>query len=144
MQSQRPIQLEEFAISIQTMATADLEKTRAQIASHLHRLTDSNSLMKDLMKDEINSRGNTPLVDNDDQFNEVDANATKIYTDSINENLVVLENQRARIMAIDSEIANRQNDDNTTTTPKIEKSRGSAITTDNDLIDTTSPNSMYV
>lgn len=148
MQSQRPIQIEEFIISIQTLPLADLEKTRAQIASHLKRLSDSNSLMEALMKDEIDS-AKTPLVDNDDQFNDVDGNATKIYTDSISENMVVIANQKSRIMAIDSEIRNRDNDD----APKIESSiphlnkallRDSAVTTDNDLIDTTSSNSMYM
>lgn len=97
------------------------------------------------MRNEISS-SKTPLVDGEDEFNAVDADSTKIYTDSISENLVVIENQKARIEAIDAEIRNRQNDavpaeGNAASTSGA--SNTAAFTTDNDLVDTVS-NGVYV
>lgn len=100
----RPISLMDFQIAIKDSSDEELHNILGKLRLSIHRLEESNKLMDSLMNKE---KKHQEELGSDDEFGPVTEEDTKIYLDSINENLTVLRNQKERCNLINDELSYR-------------------------------------
>ncbi|GMF00477.1 unnamed protein product [Ambrosiozyma monospora] len=163
-----PISISEFKLAIKDLSDGELKTIKQRLTVSIQRLNDSNKLMGKLLKkqlskiakenydDEVNGDSKVNVQtgdavnedgdDDDDDYENVSDGDVQLFKESIGENEKVIYNQVQRIEAIDEELTNRfvpisnVSASNGKTTSKVE----TTTTTDNDVIDSTAPNSIIL
>lgn len=105
----RPISLMDFEIAVHDLSDQELGSILEKLHVSISRLIQSNELMQSLMDKEKKKCEETHIADGevaeeDDEFDTPTKDDIKIYRDSISENEVVIENQRARCRIIENEL----------------------------------------
>lgn len=100
----QPISLVDFEIAIKDTSDNELLKIKNNLLVSIQRLKDSNKLMANLMNKELHNKQKNKIIIDDDEFNIPTDDDIKIYTDSINENNLVIENQSKRCGIINDEL----------------------------------------
>ncbi|ODV85351.1 hypothetical protein CANARDRAFT_17381 [[Candida] arabinofermentans NRRL YB-2248] len=147
----RPISLSEFSLAIKDLSIDELKNIKKKLDISINRLEESNKLMSELLarvnKQQQSSADNDD-DDDDDEFDTVDESDELIYKESIKSNEFVIENQINRIEKINEELSYRGDDLITKKSDNNDKEVTSKnvneYSLDNDIIDSTAPNSVFL
>ncbi|VEU20949.1 DEKNAAC101838 [Brettanomyces naardenensis] len=148
---QRPIEINDFSVAIRDLTNEQLNTVKRRLTNSVAKLEQSNGLMTDLMNNDIEKANRDSLGDDDDDtdngYEKVTDDDAKLYKDSIRGNEKVIDNQKLRVVAIDLELESRGSavsekdlDIPASTGPII----STVISTDNDIVDATAPNSVIL
>ncbi|CCH41296.1 Translation machinery-associated protein 17 [Wickerhamomyces ciferrii] len=100
----RPVQIEEFIVTLREVQDSELYSIKQQLEKSISKLHKTNGkLTKLINKEALNDESD----DSDDELNELDQNDEKLFKEIIEENGIVANNQQERIEAIDNELTHR-------------------------------------
>lgn len=150
----RPVQIEEFIVTLREVQDSELYGIKEQLNKSIGKLFKTNNkLTKLINKEELNSESD----DSDDELNELDTNDEQLFKEIITENEIVAKNQQERIEAIDNELTHRGlpvqengvtkiSNSKTDQVPDAEKvkEKSRIHDTDNDVVETNAPNSIFL
>ncbi|CDR41863.1 CYFA0S08e00914g1_1 [Cyberlindnera fabianii] len=147
----RPIQIEEFIVTLRQVQDDELYQIKKMIVSYIAKLNKTNTKLDKLVKGE---EMDDPS-DEDDDFDVVAEDDKELFKDIINENLVVVRNYEERIEAVDNELQHRGLPRESSGVIELpadhEVSQGlsipsvkESIDTDNNGIDNNAPNSLFL
>jgi hypothetical protein len=138
----QPISLMDFGIAIHESSDEQIHQIHERLQVSLHRLAESNKLMKRLMDKETAAKGvkGDNEENDDEEFNPVTEDDIKIYTESIAENERTIANQIERCKIIEEELGVRNlkvrhpqlDEVNDSTFPPSSEKPALPISTDND------------
>lgn len=106
--TRNPVQINEFKAAIRDMSNDELNNIRKEVENSLKHLYRSNARLQAYI-DKI--EGKEPLYKNDellndltiDELDSIDNKDLQLYTESLNENNIILKNYEERIEALDQE-----------------------------------------
>lgn len=106
--TRNPVQINEFKAAIRDMSNEELNNIRKEVENSLKHLYRSNARLQAYI-DKI--EGKEPLYKNDellndltiDELDSIDNKDLQLYTESLNENNIILKNYEERIEALDQE-----------------------------------------
>ncbi|QPG73341.1 hypothetical protein FOA43_000651 [Brettanomyces nanus] len=141
---QRPIEMNDFVAAIKDIGDDQLYQVMKRLTNSIRKLGQSNLLMTDLMNRDI-EKANQDDNDTDGSYEIPTDDDAKLYRESIQGNERVIDNQQLRIVAIDLELERRGSKNvrgiKNLAVKQLEKP---SISTDNDVVDITAPNSVIL
>lgn len=140
----RPVQIEEFKIAIREMSNDELANIRHEIENSVSHLMKSNARLQAYI-DKI--EGKEHQYDNDellsdlsiDELNNIDHEDLQLFSESLQENSLILNNYNERIEALDQENIFRTS--GTTMSQPVEKIDTSK---EKEIVDPKQSNAIYL
>lgn len=146
--TKEPVQIEEFKAAIRDMSNDELNNIRIEIENSLKHLRRSNARLQAYI-DKIEGREyhyeDNELLDDlsADELDNIDYKDLQLYSESLNENNIILKNYEERINAL-----NQENIFRTSGLPKknnISDTRDKKQDTDSEILNTSEkPTSIYL
>lgn len=145
----RPVQIEEFIVSIQETPSNELGQIRSEINNAVRHLERSNrrlaAYVAKLKGEEIQNRSSLD-ADGDFSEDEIDESDLQVFQESLVENEKVLDNYEQRLQALDLEEQHRsgaayRGPDPQARTPRPKQT---TVDSDNTATDPTAPNTIYL
>ncbi|CDK26053.1 unnamed protein product [Kuraishia capsulata CBS 1993] len=140
----KPIHIDEFKIVIKSITDAEIALLGKQIHNSIDRLERSNFIMQALLQKAKGQEVKEAFDEEEFDTGEQDEEDLKVYSDSIRENEIVLDNLHKRVEALDDESLNRDITPPTkppNVKPALKKVE---VDADNDIIDSNAPNSVFL
>ncbi|KAK5781967.1 Tma17p PWA37_000737 [Arxiozyma heterogenica] len=146
--TKEPVQIEEFKAAIRDMSNDELNNIRIEIENSLKHLRRSNARLQAYINKiegrEYHYEDNELLDDlSADELDSIDYKDLQLYSESLNENNIILKNYEERIDAL-----NQENIFRTSGLPKknnISNTRDKKQDTDSEILNTSEkPNSIYL
>lgn len=146
--TKEPVQIEEFKAAIRDMSNDELNNIRIEIENSLKHLRRSNARLQayiDKIKGREHHYEDNELLDDlsADELDNIDYKDLQLYSESLNENNIILKNYEERINAL-----NQENIFRTSGLPKknnISDTRDKKQDTDSEILNTSEkPTSIYL
>lgn len=99
----RPIQIEEFKVAIRESSDEELQRVKNEIQNNIRHLEKSNRSLRAYI-DKIEGKAiKDQVIDEVEELDNIDANDLELFKDSLQENEIILKNNRERIEALEQE-----------------------------------------
>ena len=99
----RPIQIEEFKVAIRESSDGELQRVKNEIQNNIKHLEKSNRSLRAYI-DKIEGKAiKDQVIDEIEELDNIDANDLELFKDSLQENEIILKNNRERIEALEQE-----------------------------------------
>lgn len=121
----RPVQIDEFKAAIREMSNDELDNIRLEIENSLQHLTASNARLQayvNKIEGKEHHYENDPLLQDltTDELDNIDHEDLQLFSDSLQENNIILKNYKERLEALSQENIFRTSG-STTRNPKLNK-----------------------
>lgn len=104
MALQRPVELQDFEVSLKDVADEQLYQLKDELSTKLQKLQKTNNKLTKLINKE---RIELSEGESEDEFEPIDQNDETLFNNIIKENNIVSRNQAERIDLLDRELSSR-------------------------------------
>lgn len=112
----RPIQIEEFKVAIRESSDGELQRVKNEIQNNIRHLEKSNKSLRAYINKIEGKASKDEVLDEIEELDNIDSNDLDLFKDSLQENEIILKNNRERIDALEQEHIYRTSGSHTTAT----------------------------
>ena len=112
----RPIQIEEFKVAIRESSDGELQRVKNEIQNNIRHLEKSNKSLRAYINKIEGKASKDEVLDGIEELDNIDSNDLDLFKDSLQENEIILKNNRERIDALEQEHIYRTSGSHTTAT----------------------------
>lgn len=99
----KPININDFQIAIKDLSDENLHSIKNQLINSVSKLKDTNNILENEI---ISTKEKISILETNESHSQLKSDL-ELYSESIEENKIVIENQNQRLVALDEELKRR-------------------------------------